>query len=77
MVEEVLSEEAEPRHLSQLQTAIDNLQNARYRPSPSILPPFLFLHSLLQSLPSINMSRELHCASSLGCTQSQRCRMCS
>lgn len=29
MVEEVLSEEAEPRHLLQLQTAIDNLQNAR------------------------------------------------
>lgn len=30
MVEEVLSEEAEPRHLSQLQTAIDNLQNSRW-----------------------------------------------
>lgn len=29
MVEEVLSEEAEPRHLAQLQTAIDNLQSAR------------------------------------------------
>ncbi len=35
MVEEVLSEEAEPRHLSQLQTAIDNLQTARSAQSTS------------------------------------------
>ncbi|BDA49627.1 hypothetical protein COCOBI_14-2470 [Coccomyxa sp. Obi] len=31
IVEEVLSEEAEPKHLLQLQTAIDNLQNARVK----------------------------------------------
>ena len=43
MVEEVLSEEAEPRHLSQLQTAIDNLQNARSVHAPLHVSPSIYL----------------------------------